>query len=94
MGFHTSAPQTQAHHRWRSSQSRRFSTPRPLREQGGKTAALLIELQLAVGRPQPQIRISVSVQPGATLAAQPTAQQAIVERDRSWHPATLSGHHE
>ena len=37
----------------------------------------LIELQLAMGRPQPLIRVAELIQPGAALAAQPAAQQPV-----------------
>ena len=51
-----------------------------LRKQARKTAALLVQQQLTVRRPLPLRGVAVAIKPGPPLAAQPAAQQPVVER--------------
>ena len=54
----------------------------PLGAQAGKTAALAIELETAVGTPDPLGGIAMAIEPGPPFAPQPTAQQPVGERGR------------
>ena len=72
--------ETQPHHRRGRRQRRRLTPLGPLRKQAGKTAPLLIQQQLPVGRPLPLTGIPMAIQPGPPLATQPTPQQTVVER--------------
>ena len=91
MGLNAFTLQPQSHHRRSSGLGCRLPVAGAFREQGRETAALLIELQFTVGRPEPLVAIAMAIQPGAALAAQPTAQEPVVEQDLSWHPLTLGG---
>jgi hypothetical protein len=91
VGLNALTLQPQAHHRRCSSLGCSLTMAGALREQGREAPALLIELQFTVGRPEPLVAIAMAIQPGAALAAQPTAQEAVVEQDLSWHPLTLGG---
>ena len=91
MGFNTIALQTQAHECRSSRTGRRLAMAWSLGKQGGKTAALLIKLELPVGGPLALAAIAMAIQPSAALAAQPTAQQPVGQQDLARHPLTLGG---
>lgn len=77
--------QAYTHQRRRTGSSGLHTVRRLLREEGGKAAALLIKQQLAMGTPLPLGRVGEAIQPGATPAAQPTAQEAVVKRNLAGH---------
>ena len=54
----------------------------PLGAQAGKTAALAIELEAAVGTPDPFAGIAMAIEPGPPFAPQPAPQEPIGERGR------------
>ena len=91
MGFNAITLQTQAHQRRSARTGRRLAVAWALRKQGGKTAALLIQLQLPVGGPLALAAVAMAIQPSAALAAQPTAQQPVGQQDLARHPLTLGG---
>jgi hypothetical protein len=89
MGFQPlrshSPAQAYTHQCGRTGGSGLHTARRLLREEGGKAAALLIKQQLAMGDPLPLSRVGEAIQPGATPAAQPTAQEAVVKRNLAGH---------
>jgi len=91
MGFNAVALQAQAHQRRCSRTGRRLAVAWALGKQGGKTASLLIQLQLPVGSPLALAAVAMAIQPSAALAAQPTAQQPVGQQDLARHPLTLGG---
>ena len=91
MRFNAITLQTQAHQCRSSRTGRRLTVAWSLGKQGGKTAALLIQLQLPVGGPLALAAVAMAIQPSAALAAQPTAQQPVGQQDLARHPLTLGG---
>ena len=89
--FNVITLQTQAHHSRSSCAGRRLAVARALGKKGGKTATLLIELELPVGGPLALAAVAMTIQPGAALAAQPTAQQPVGQQGLARHPLTLGG---
>ena len=89
----TKALEAQTHHSLVTGSTGGDAMARLARQQGHKTALLVVQQQIAMGCPAPLGWIAVAVEPGLTTAAQPTAQQpvgeSVVGRRGVTHPPTL-----
>ena len=85
--------QAQTHHGLGSGSTGGDAMARLAGQQGHKTALLVVQQQIAMGRPTPLGRIPVAIEPGLATATQPTAQQpvgeSVVGRRGVTHPPTL-----
>ena len=85
--------QPQTHNPWRSIPAGRITMAWALWEQGYKAPLLIIELQIAMGRPLAISRIPMTIKPCLASTTQPTAQQPVIEdvvgRRGVTHRATL-----